>query len=255
MLACRFQEIHRAERIHVEIEQGNLSRLIVRRLRRAVDDQIEALRSKEFFDGCSVANVQRRMCEPLGHTLQPLQIPERVARGAEENAAHVVVHAHNFMPLPVKVLGRFRTDQSTAAGDQNFHPFESIPLPMRRKSINAVEFPRTAFLKIAEIGDERAAPSLEEYQQSSGFLTAPRQVLLSLYDVPTISSGTPAAQRGHWEGVHKLFGIRSRSSRATWCSAANSAMASPSARSAPTARRLCQELANRRTFPARPIQH
>src|ERR1700687_1464961 len=87
--------------------------------------------------------------------------------------------------------------------------------------------------QMAEIGDERAAPSLEEYQQSSCFLTAPRQVWPSLYDVPTISSGTPAAQRGHSEGVHKLFGIRSRSSRATRCSAANSAMSSPSARSAP----------------------
>src|SRR6202158_6533455 len=86
---------------------------------------------------------------------------------------------------------------------------------------------------MVESGDESAAPSLEEYQQSSGFLTAPRQVLLSLYDVPTISSGTPSAQRGHSEGVHKLFGIRSRSSRAPRFSAATSAMASPSARSAP----------------------
>ena len=129
MLARRFQEIHRAERIHLEIEQGNLSRFIVRRLRRAVDDQVEALCSKEFFDGCSVANVQRRVCEPLGHTLQPLQIPERIACRAEENPPHVVIHAHNFMPLPVEMLDRFRTDQSAAAGNQNFHPFESIPLP------------------------------------------------------------------------------------------------------------------------------
>src|ERR1700682_6141452 len=158
MLARRFQEIHRAERIHLEIEKRNLSRLIVRRLRRAVDDQIEALRSKEFFDGRSVSNVQRRVCEPLGYPLQPLQIPERVARGAEENPAHVVVHADDFMPLPVKVLGRFRTDQSAAAGDQNFHPFESIPLPMRRKSINAVEFLRTAFLKWLKSGTREPLP-------------------------------------------------------------------------------------------------
>jgi hypothetical protein len=54
------------------------------------------------------------------------------------------------------VLGRFRTDQSAAAGDQNFHPFESILLHVGRKSVNAVEFPRTASLKWAEIGDERA---------------------------------------------------------------------------------------------------
>ena len=154
MLARRFQEIYRAERIHLEIDQGNLSGLFVRRLRRAVHDQIEALRSKEFFDGRSVANVQRRVGEPLGHGLQPLQIPERVARRAEENPPHVVIHAHNFMSLPVEMLDRFRTNQSAAAGDQNFHPFESIPLPMGRKSINAVDFPRTAFLKWLNSGRE-----------------------------------------------------------------------------------------------------
>jgi len=54
--------------------------------------------------------------------------------------------------------------------------------------------------------------------------------------------------QGHG-GVHKLFGIRSRSSRATQCSAVNSRLHSPSARSAPTQRRLRQELANQRTFP------
>src|SRR6266480_1177136 len=191
MLARRFQEIHGAKRIHLEIEQGNFSRFIVRRLRRAVDDQIEALRSKEFFDGRSVANVQRRVREPLGRSLQPLHIPERIARRAEENPPHVVIHAHNFMSLPVEMLDRFRTNQSAAAGDQNFHPFESIPLPMGRQSINAVDFPRTAFLKWLNSGREgrsltrrvnlstagtllvRAALSLEEYQQSIGFLTVP----------------------------------------------------------------------------------
>ena len=69
MLSCRFEEIHRPNCIHLEVEQWNLSRLIVRRLRRAVNDQIEALRSKEFFNARPVADIQRRMCESLGHTL------------------------------------------------------------------------------------------------------------------------------------------------------------------------------------------
>jgi hypothetical protein len=34
--------------------------------------------------------------KPLGHTLQPLQIPESVACEAKENPAHAVVHANNF---------------------------------------------------------------------------------------------------------------------------------------------------------------
>src|SRR6266550_1966275 len=158
MLARRFQEIHRAKRIHLEIEQGNLSRFIVRRLRRAVDDQIEALCSKEFFDGRSVANVQRRVSEPLGYGLQPLQIPERVARRAEENPPHVVIHAHNFMSLPVEMFDRFRTNQSAATGDQNFHPFESIPLPMGRYSYKRSGFPANRIPQMAEFGKRGPLP-------------------------------------------------------------------------------------------------
>ena len=121
MLSCRLQEIHGADRVDVEIDQRNLARLIVRRLRRAVDDQIESLRSKKFFDGSPVANIQRRVRKPLGRSFQPLEIPERIARGAEKHAAHIVVHADDFMPLPVKVLDRLRADQTTASGDKNFH--------------------------------------------------------------------------------------------------------------------------------------
>ena len=101
---------------------------------RNLSAQIKTLRSKEFFDGCSVANVQRYVCEPLGYTLQSVEMPERVARRTEENPPHVIVHACNFMPLHVEMLDRFRTYQSAAAGEQNFHPFESIPRPMGGKS-------------------------------------------------------------------------------------------------------------------------
>src|SRR5258708_39474331 len=158
MLARRFQKVYRAKRIHLEIKQRNLPRFILRRLRRAEDNQIELLRSKEFFDARSVPNVQRRVREPLGHALQPLQIPERVARRAEENPAHVVVHSHNFMPLSVEMLYRFRADQSAAAGNNNLHPFESIPLPMGRKSKIAVELPRTAFLNWLRSGTRGPLP-------------------------------------------------------------------------------------------------
>src|SRR5713226_375712 len=105
------------------------------------------------------------MCEPLGHTLQPLQIPKRVACRAKENPPHVVVHAHNFMPLPVEMFDRLRTNQSAAAGDENFHPFESQLLPVCYKSKNRGGIPASRIPEIAEIEDERAAPSLEEYQQ------------------------------------------------------------------------------------------
>ena len=91
-------------------------------------------------------------------SLQPLQIPERIARRAEEDRPHVVIHAHNFMSLPVEMLDRFRTNQSTAAGDQNFHPFESIPLPMGRYSYKRSGFPANRIPDMAEIRDEWALP-------------------------------------------------------------------------------------------------
>src|SRR5258705_5431155 len=49
----------------------------------------------------------------------------------------------------------------------------------------------------AAIGKEKAAPSLEEYQQPSGFLTVAGRHKSALHEVPTISSGTPDTQRGH----------------------------------------------------------
>jgi hypothetical protein len=173
VLACRFEKIHGAERVNLEIEQGNVPRLVMGRLRRAVDDQIKTVRSKKLFDSGAVANVQRRVCEPLGRGLQPLQIPERVASSAEENPAHVVVHTHDFMALPIEMLDRIRTDEPAAAGDKNFHPLESIPFPMGGKSKKCAGIAAYRIPVMTEIGYERTALSLEEYQQSSGFLTAP----------------------------------------------------------------------------------
>lgn len=49
------------------------------------------------------------------------------------------------------------------------------------------------------------------------------------------SSAIPAAQSGHSAGCHKLCGMRSRSSRATPCFAANSVIESPRASSVPMA--------------------
>src|SRR5882724_5128780 len=45
---------------------------------------------------------------------------------------------------------------------------------------------------MAAIGKEKAAPSLEEYQQSSGFLTVAGRHKSALHEVPTISNGTSA---------------------------------------------------------------
>jgi hypothetical protein len=46
---------------------------------------------------------------------------------------------------------------------------------MGGKSKQRGGIPANRIPEMAETGDERVAPSLEEYQQSSGFLTAPNQ--------------------------------------------------------------------------------
>src|SRR5438874_11295629 len=65
----------------------------MRRLRRAMHDQVETLRSKQFFDQGTVANIHRGVREALCRALKPLQVPQRVSCGPEEYAAHVVIHA------------------------------------------------------------------------------------------------------------------------------------------------------------------
>ena len=112
-----------------------------------MDNQIETLRSKEFFHRRPVADIQRRVCESLRHTLEPLQIPQRVARRTEEHPAHVVVHADDFVPLAVEMLGSFRTNQSAAARDQNFHAFESNPHLVGPKPWKSGAISHIAFLK------------------------------------------------------------------------------------------------------------
>src|SRR6266446_7531559 len=64
--------------------------------------------------------------------------------------------------------------------------------------------PANRIPEFAQIDDERAAPSLEEYQQSSAFLTAPSQDRPTIYDLPAISSGMPAAQRGTFGGCPQV---------------------------------------------------
>jgi hypothetical protein len=97
-------------------------------------DQPKSVRSKQLFQASPVANVQRRMLKPFGRRFQPLQVPKRVAGRAKENSAHVIVHADNFVPLPVEVFGRFRANQSAAARNKNFHPFDAAPIPMARST-------------------------------------------------------------------------------------------------------------------------
>ena len=152
MLPRGLQQIHGAQSVHLEIEQGNLPRFIVRRLRRAVHDQIETPRAKQLFHGRAVANVQRCVRKALRNALQPLQIPQRVARGPKKHAPHVVIYARDFVPLPVEILDRFGSDQPAAACNQNlFGHGDRFSKFSRRPTLSSIP----AVFPIFPCGEER----------------------------------------------------------------------------------------------------
>ena len=63
MLPRSLEQIDRPQGVYLEIQQRNVPGLVVRRLRRVMDNQIKALRSKKLFDRRAVANVQRGVLE------------------------------------------------------------------------------------------------------------------------------------------------------------------------------------------------
>jgi len=119
MLASGFEEIDGAEGVDFKIEYGNIAGFVVRGLRGAVNDEIEAARAEKFVERGAVANVRGEMREIFRGRFEAIEIPERVAGGAEKFAAHVVVNAHDGIALAVKMFGGLRTNEAAASGDKN----------------------------------------------------------------------------------------------------------------------------------------
>jgi len=72
-----------------------------------MNDEIEAMGAEKSFHADAVADVQIVVSKVQRDPAQAIQIPSCVARIAEENPAHVVVHAVAFAALAVKVFDRF----------------------------------------------------------------------------------------------------------------------------------------------------
>ena len=73
-------------------------------------NQVKTLCSKQFFDPRAIANIQRGVREALCRALQSFQVPQRVPRGTEEFAAHIVIDAENVMTEGIKMPHRFGAD-------------------------------------------------------------------------------------------------------------------------------------------------
>src|SRR5579872_1118310 len=140
MLTRSFQKVHSAERVHFEVQQGNVSSFVMRRLRCTVNDQVETMLAKKRHDAFAIANIDRSRRKSFRDSVQAIEIPQRISRGTEENAAHIIVRANDAMALPVKIFDRFRANQAAASGHEYIpwlhfaapptsEPSSTMPLP------------------------------------------------------------------------------------------------------------------------------
>ena len=110
MLASGFEQVDGSECVHFKIEDRNVAGLVMRRLRRTMDDQIESIALEKFLQGSAIADIQTCVLKILCRALQPIEIPCGVALRAKKKLAHVVVHTDDAMALAVKMLDRFRAN-------------------------------------------------------------------------------------------------------------------------------------------------
>src|SRR5687767_8090081 len=96
MLARGFKEIQRAYGVHVEIHQGNVPRAVMRRLRGAVDHEVEAVLPEEGEHRLSGPDVYGMMLQPRD-SQEMVAAPRCVAFFAEKLPAHVVVEPKDLV--------------------------------------------------------------------------------------------------------------------------------------------------------------
>jgi hypothetical protein len=119
-----------------------------------MDDEVEAVVAKKRFQRDAVADIQIVVREVLADAAQAVKIPSCVTKLAEENAAHVVVHAVNFTALAVKMFDGFRANQPAGTSNQNClrsHDRSSIS---GEQSVNCVELLK----KVVWICDQESVP-------------------------------------------------------------------------------------------------
>src|SRR5258706_7696112 len=121
------KKVHGAERIDLEIKDGNIARLVVRRLCSAVNDQVETTLLEHLVNFLSIADIYVVRNEASSHSPKSFQIPLRIALRAKKYTPHVVVHADHAVPLAVKILDSFRADQAAAARHKNGFPLQFRP--------------------------------------------------------------------------------------------------------------------------------
>ena len=89
-LPHRLQHVRGSQRVHLKIHQRNFLRLVMRRLRRAVQNRVEAVFFEERKDSLTVANVQIAMLESLGGFFQTRKVPGGIT-GVPKNSRRMLL--------------------------------------------------------------------------------------------------------------------------------------------------------------------
>ena len=111
VLPRRLEQVQRTDGVRVEVVEGDLGREVVRRLRGGVDDRVGLHLPDESQDAGAVADVELVVEEALALGLERALVPARVAAGAEERGAPVVVDAVDVPPASVEVPTDFGADE------------------------------------------------------------------------------------------------------------------------------------------------
>src|SRR5216684_2815123 len=84
--------------------------------------------TEQRHDPAAVTNIEWNGSESPRRVSESLKIPQCVALGAEEYAAHVVVRADDVVTLAVEILHGFRTDKTVAPCHQDVPALQQAPL-------------------------------------------------------------------------------------------------------------------------------
>ena len=121
VLAGRFQKVDCSDGVHLEVEQRDFASLVVRGLRRTMNDDVKPRVAEQAIDRRSIADVDVLVSESTRATPEAFQVPGGIAHGAEEMAAHVVVDANNIVFPLIEVEYSLRANKATTAGDDYLH--------------------------------------------------------------------------------------------------------------------------------------
>ena len=126
-IACGHQQVHGAERIHIEVVVGNSRCFVMGRLGGRVNDEFRPLGIENLPDGLPIAYIDGQVAVTGQRPPQLLHHRMRRALLAEKLPAHIVIDSHNLPAFRGKLADAFRADQSAGTGDKSLiHDVTSI---------------------------------------------------------------------------------------------------------------------------------